>query len=90
MVILLDTLLGLGISFAIVCSQLGESVPVKFTNLSMFMSIFLVASLATVFVWLPLNRFKANKWLGIIQFVVYLTFLIVAVLQEAGVLLPDP
>lgn len=86
----LDTLLGLGISFAIVCSQLGVSVPVNFTNLSLLMSAFLVTSLVTVLVWLPLNRFMANKWLGSIQYVVYASFLIVAVLQEANVLMPDP
>ncbi len=84
-----DTLLGLGISFCIVCSQMGESIPVAFTRLSLIMSVFLGLSLITVFIYLPLNGFQANKWLGAVQFVVYILFVIIAILQEADVLWPD-
>ena len=83
---LLDTLLGLGISFCIVCSQLGESIPVAFTKLSLIMSVFLGLSLVTVLIYLPINGFQANKWLGIVQFSVYLIFVIIALLAEADVL----
>ncbi|EFX89188.1 hypothetical protein DAPPUDRAFT_310076 [Daphnia pulex] len=83
---LLNTLLGLGISFCIVCSQLGESIPVAFTKLSLIMSVFLGLSLVTVFIYLPINGFQANKWLGIVQFSVYLMFVIIALLAEADVL----
>ena len=84
-----DTLLGLGISFLIVCTQLGESVPVSFDYLNLIMTVSLGASLVTVLVYLPLARFQADKWLGIVLFAVYLFFVTAAVLQEAGVLWPD-
>lgn len=84
-----DTLLGLGISFVIVCSQLGESVPVSFDYLNLIMTVSLGASLVTGLVYLPLARFQANKWLGFILLGVYLLFVIAAILQEAGLLWPD-
>ena len=52
------------------------------------MSVFLGLSLVTVFIYLPLNGFQANKWLGIVQFIVYILFVIIAILQEADVLWP--
>lgn len=84
-----DTLLGLGISFSIVCSQLGESIPVAFDNLSLVMTAFLAISLVVVFLYLPLNGFQANKWLGVVLFSVYALFMVIALLQEANVLWPD-
>ena len=52
------------------------------------MSVFLGLSLVTVFIYLPLNGFQANKWLGTVQFIVYILFVIIAILQEADVLWP--
>lgn len=83
---LLNTLLGLGISFSIVCSQVGESIPVAFTKLSLIMSVFLALSLVTVFIYLPINGFRANKWLGIVQFGVYSIFVTMAILIELDLL----
>lgn len=53
------------------------------------MSVFLALSLVSVFLYLPLNGFHANKWLGIVQFSVYGVFVVIAILQEAGLLWPD-
>ena len=50
------------------------------------MSVFLGLSLVTVFIYLSLNGFQANKWLGTVQFIVYILFVIIAILQEADVL----
>lgn len=83
---LLNTLLGLGISFTIVCTQLGQSVPVSFNYLNLIMTVFLGASLVVVLIYLPLVKFQANKWLGLVLLTVYLAFVTTAVLQEAGCL----
>lgn len=79
----------MGISFVAACSQVGEGIPVRFSHLSELMTMFLVISLVSVYVYLPLNRFQANKWLGVLLFAVYLTFLTLAILQEADVFWPD-
>jgi len=85
---LLNTLLGLGISFVVACSQIGENIPVPFTHLSQIMTIFLLASLVTVFIYLPLKQFQANKWLGMILFGIYFTFIVLALMQEADIFWP--
>ena len=87
-----DTLLGLGISFSVVCSQLpgGSVVPVSFSYLNLIMTVALGASLVVVLVYLPLARFRADKWLGLVLLAVYLAFVITtAILQEADCLWPD-
>jgi len=86
---LLNTLLGLGISFVVACSQIGESIPVTFTHLSQLMTMFLLISLISVMVYLPLNRFQASKWLAVILWAVYFSFIVLALLQEANVFWPE-
>lgn len=86
---LIDTLLGLGISFVVACCQIGESIPVSFTHLSQIMTIFLLISLITVLTYLPLSQFQTSNWLGMILFGVYFTFITLALLQEADIFWPQ-
>jgi len=86
---LLNTLLGLGIAFVAACSQINESIPVSFTHLSQIMTIFLLISLITVLIYLPLNQFQASKCLGMLLFGIYFAFVFLALLQEAGIFWPQ-
>ena len=53
------------------------------------MTIFLMLSLVSVFVYLPLSRFRADKRLGFLLFAIYVAFLTLSILEEADVLWPD-
>ena len=85
-----DTLLGLGVPFVIACGRLGgEAIPVSFPHLSQLMVIFLLASLISVFVYLPMCQFRADRKMALILFSIYFIFVTLAVLQEAGLVWPD-
>ncbi|CAC5384113.1 SLC24A6 [Mytilus coruscus] len=86
---LFNLLLGIGIPFTIGTIKNGGTYKIKLTAEEVVLVSFLMLSLLTSLVVVPLSKFRMSKPYGILLIVVYIVFLIVAILAETGTITGD-
>ncbi|XP_052074372.1 mitochondrial sodium/calcium exchanger protein-like [Mytilus californianus] len=86
---LFNLLLGIGIPFTIGTIKNGGTYKIKITVEEVVLVSFLMISLLTSLVVVPLSKFRMSKPYGILLIVVYIVFLIVAILAETGTITGD-
>ena len=83
---LFNLLLGVGIPFTIGTIKNGGPLKIKITIEEVILASFLLLSLVTSLVVVPLSKFRMSKPYGVLLMIVYIVFLIVAILGETGVI----
>ena len=79
----LNILLGIGISFTIQFAKNGfQDIPVKCDPMTLTLCASLGLSLVTSFLMMPISRFKATKWHGVVLVALYLGLLAAAITVE--------
>ena len=79
----LNILLGIGISFTIQFAKNGfQDIPVKCDPMTLTLCASLGLSLLTSFLMMPISRFKATKWHGVVLVALYLGLLAAAITVE--------
>ncbi|XP_052801563.1 mitochondrial sodium/calcium exchanger protein-like isoform X2 [Mya arenaria] len=82
---LFNTLLGIGIPFTIATVKHGDY-EIQITLEEMVLAGFLAFSLISSLIIIPLSRFRMSRGWGIYLVVLYVVFMVVAILTETGVL----
>ncbi|VDI21714.1 solute carrier family 24 (sodium/potassium/calcium exchanger), member 6 [Mytilus galloprovincialis] len=86
---LFNLLLGIGIPFTIGTIKNGGTYKIKITVEEVVLVSFLMLSLLTSLIVVPLSKFRMSKPYGILLIVVYIVFLVVAILAETGTITGD-
>lgn len=83
---LFNLLLGVGIPFTIATIKKGGSYKLKITLEEVVLAGFVCLSLVSSLIIVPLSRFRMSRPWGIYLVVLYVVFLVVAILTESGVI----
>ena len=81
----LNMLLGVGIASTLYILRTGESIHMKLSGSLIISSAFLIFALCSHIVVIPLMGFRVKKWYGVYLFVLYIVFMILALLNVTGV-----
>ncbi|XP_076336209.1 mitochondrial sodium/calcium exchanger protein-like isoform X2 [Tachypleus tridentatus] len=79
---LLNLLLGFGLSYTLTLAEAGHSVKVQFTRQIELLYGTLTTSLVSTFIILPLFKFRVKHVYGVYLLLIYLVFIILAILME--------
>ncbi|XP_021341574.1 sodium/potassium/calcium exchanger 6, mitochondrial-like isoform X2 [Mizuhopecten yessoensis] len=83
---LFNLLLGIGIPFTVATIKNGGTYKLQITFEEVVLAAFLMLSLVVSLTIVPLSKFKMSRMYGIILIVLYVIFLIVAILAETNVI----
>ncbi|XP_069134964.1 mitochondrial sodium/calcium exchanger protein-like [Argopecten irradians] len=83
---LFNLLLGIGIPFTVATIKNGADYQLEITFEEVVLAAFLMLSLITSLLIVPLSKFKMSRTYGIILIVLYGIFLVVAILAETNVI----
>ncbi|XP_041348385.1 mitochondrial sodium/calcium exchanger protein-like [Gigantopelta aegis] len=81
---LFNILLGIGIPFTILCFKQGGSYKLNITLEEFVIFVFLLISLMSSLVIVPLSRFRMSRPLGVYLIILYIVFMVVVILTETG------
>ncbi|XP_033747126.1 mitochondrial sodium/calcium exchanger protein-like [Pecten maximus] len=83
---LFNLLLGIGIPFTVATIKNGDNYQLEITFEEVVLAAFLMLSLIVSLTIVPLSKFRMSRMYGIILIVLYVVFLIVAILAETNVI----
>ena len=84
--LIIDILLGIGISFTIRIIQSGHGYTIQTSLLQDILALFLGISLVSSLIFIPLNKFHFSRKYGIYLIALYVIFLTVCILVESGII----
>ncbi|XP_060067382.1 mitochondrial sodium/calcium exchanger protein-like [Ylistrum balloti] len=83
---LFNLLLGIGIPFTVATIKNGSDYQLEITFEEVVLAAFLMLSLIVSLLVVPLSKFKMSRMYGLILIVLYIVFLVVAILAETNVI----
>jgi len=79
---LFNMLVGVGLPFTIATIQKGGNIAVDTSPVAQILCVFLGASLVSSFIIIPASRFRASRPYAIFLLLLYVSFLVVAIMTE--------